>query len=363
MSLAQLKTDIKAVFNDLTGKTANVKGDEVATAIWGNPNTWNSGAVKECGDADYSILDGDGYDTFIFRDISANRSLNYPTLLANLGRKIKAILVSTTETLTLDVAPATDWAAANVVTGQTSAATCVVVAKLTALTYKVKSRSGVYTLGEIIGVTGVAAKLADQGATKPTLAHDSYKITQVHEVNGGVHDKMNGYASDIDITEWGGWWELTGTATEWRGITDGNSTIYQTESNATINLTNTSSIWEDVITIANVPPGIYILESNIEHYHLSTNVVDYISLYAGIGVTTGDVTPSIVTETAYLTTAGDYIDGFFASQKPSKNKHSLEATTTLRLKTKYVSDEAATTHQAFALNTTEITYIRARRVA
>ena len=173
MSLAQLKIDIKAVFNDLTGKTANVKGDEVATAIWGNPNTWNSTAVKECGDADYTILDDDGYDTFLFRDISANRNLNMPTLSANQGRKIKGILVSTTETLTTDVDPATNWAAGDIITGQTSTATCICVAKLGVKSWKVKSRVGTYTLGEIIGVTGVAAKLADQGATTPTLAYDS----------------------------------------------------------------------------------------------------------------------------------------------------------------------------------------------
>lgn len=79
-----------------------------------------------------------------------------------------------TETLTLDVAPASDWEADDIITGQTSGKTCVVVAKLTALTYTVKDRSGTYTLGEIIGVTGTAAKLADQGAAHPTFAGSVY---------------------------------------------------------------------------------------------------------------------------------------------------------------------------------------------
>jgi len=79
-----------------------------------------------------------------------------------------------TETITLDVAPATDWAADDIITGQTSGKTCVVVAKVTALTYTVKDRSGTYTLGEIIGVTGTAAKLADQGAANPTFAGAVY---------------------------------------------------------------------------------------------------------------------------------------------------------------------------------------------
>jgi|GEM_PF-317020 len=79
-----------------------------------------------------------------------------------------------TETITLDVAPASDWEADDIITGQTSGKTCVVVAKVTALTYTVKDRSGTYTLGEIIGVTGTAAKLADQGAAHPTFAGSVY---------------------------------------------------------------------------------------------------------------------------------------------------------------------------------------------
>ena len=73
------------------------------------------------------------------------------------------------ELMTLDVAPATAWAVGDLITGQTSAKTCTVVHVLTTKTFIVKSRSGTYTLGEIVGVTGEAGKLADQGATKPTF--------------------------------------------------------------------------------------------------------------------------------------------------------------------------------------------------
>uniref|UniRef100_A0A6H1ZD19 Putative head-tail connector n=1 Tax=viral metagenome TaxID=1070528 RepID=A0A6H1ZD19_9ZZZZ len=79
-----------------------------------------------------------------------------------------------TETITLNVAPASDWEADDIITGQTSKTTCVCVAKLTALTYTVKDRSGTYTLDETIGVTGTAAKLADQGAAHPTFAGAVY---------------------------------------------------------------------------------------------------------------------------------------------------------------------------------------------
>jgi hypothetical protein len=74
------------------------------------------------------------------------------------------------ETITLDVAPETDWAAGDTITGQSSGATAEVVAKTSALVYHIKKHFGTFTLGEVIGVTGNAAKLADQGAAKPTFA-------------------------------------------------------------------------------------------------------------------------------------------------------------------------------------------------
>ena len=74
------------------------------------------------------------------------------------------------ETITLDVAPAVDWAGGDTITGQTSGATAVVVAKVSALVYKIKKHFGTFTLGEVVGVTGVADKLADQGEANPTFA-------------------------------------------------------------------------------------------------------------------------------------------------------------------------------------------------
>lgn len=74
------------------------------------------------------------------------------------------------ELMTLDVAPATAWAVGDLITGQTSLKTCTIVHVLATKTFIVKSRSGAFTLGEIVGVTGVAGKLADQGAAYPTFA-------------------------------------------------------------------------------------------------------------------------------------------------------------------------------------------------
>lgn len=76
--------------------------------------------------------------------------------------------INSNEYITLDVAPATDWAAGDVITGQISSKTSTVVQKISSLVYQIRNRSGAYTLGEIIGVTGTPAKLADQGEDYPT---------------------------------------------------------------------------------------------------------------------------------------------------------------------------------------------------
>lgn len=108
-----------------------------------------------------------GYDTTVILSAGTNAAG------ATLDVKIQEA-DGNTELLTLDVAPATDWEADDVITGQTSGTTCISVAKISALTYTVKNRSGLFTLGEIIGVTGVGAKLADQGAANPVFTLSLY---------------------------------------------------------------------------------------------------------------------------------------------------------------------------------------------
>jgi|GEM_PF-1340892 len=71
-----------------------------------------------------------------------------------------------TEVLTLDVAPATAWAVGATITGATSTKTCVIVAKITDLTYQISNRSGTFTLGEVLSDGTYAA---DQGAAHPTV--------------------------------------------------------------------------------------------------------------------------------------------------------------------------------------------------
>ena len=76
------------------------------------------------------------------------------------------------EVINLDVAPATDWAVGDTITGQTSGATAVVVVKINNFSYRIWKHFHTGTdfqLGEVVGVTGVPAKLADQGASRPTF--------------------------------------------------------------------------------------------------------------------------------------------------------------------------------------------------
>jgi len=115
---------------------------------------------------------GVGVDVLGFTPV-VTLAAGYNVAGATLDVKIQEADVNT-ETLTLDVAPATDWAADDIVTGQTSAKTCVVVAKVSALVYTVKDRSGTFTLDETIGVTGTAAKLANQGAANPVFSGSDY---------------------------------------------------------------------------------------------------------------------------------------------------------------------------------------------
>jgi hypothetical protein len=84
--------------------------------------------------------------------------------------KVYEALSQTSELMTLDVAPATAWAVGDLITGQTSTKTCVVVTVLTTKTFYVKDRTGAFTLDEIVGVTGVGGKLADQGVAHPTFS-------------------------------------------------------------------------------------------------------------------------------------------------------------------------------------------------
>jgi len=105
--------------------------------------------------------DVDAYEHFRGANISGTQALREAFFNATNGGRDYY--------LNLDVAPATDWVEDDVITGQTSGATCIVIAKISATQYEVKNNWGTWTLGEVVGVTGNASKLADQGTTRPTI--------------------------------------------------------------------------------------------------------------------------------------------------------------------------------------------------
>ena len=77
----------------------------------------------------------------------------------------------TTETLTLDTAPSTAWAAGDTITGATSEVTSTIVEAVTTKIFRIKDRSGDYTDGEVL-TNGTYT--ADQGDDYPTVTHGAY---------------------------------------------------------------------------------------------------------------------------------------------------------------------------------------------
>jgi len=125
------------------------------------------------------------------------------------------IVATGLETLVLDVAPASDWASGDIITGQTGGKTSVIIAKLTALTYTIRERSGAYTLGEIVGVTGVGAKLADQGAAHPTV---TAATDNVHKIYESLVDANTGNYPPTDVLETVPKWLEISATNRWKAF-------------------------------------------------------------------------------------------------------------------------------------------------
>lgn len=115
--------------------------------------------------------------------------------------------------LTLDVGPAVDWAAADTITGGTSAVTCTVVECLTNLTYVCKNISNAagFTLGEILSN---GANAADQGAAHPEwIAHATGRIVSNlgHEDGPGTwYSWLSTPSVRLDDGTTAGWYDLAG---------------------------------------------------------------------------------------------------------------------------------------------------------
>lgn len=117
-------------------------------------------------------------ETRIFEDASTGSICNIHTAanvldydLSDFILYVNSARMYSSELMTLDVSPAPASFAANAtVTGGTSAKTLKIVSCLTSTTYSVESRSGEFTLGEVLSD---GTNSADQGAAYPTFADNS----------------------------------------------------------------------------------------------------------------------------------------------------------------------------------------------
>jgi hypothetical protein len=101
--------------------------------------------------------------------------------IANSIIYVRSAMLVTEELMTLDVAPATAWVVGDTITGSSSAKTCVVIEKLTDLTYLVDNRTGTFEFGEVLSNGTVSA---DQGASYPTFKdHEYNELEKVYTLN------------------------------------------------------------------------------------------------------------------------------------------------------------------------------------
>lgn len=159
----------------------------------------------------------------------------------------KIIVATALETITLDVAPATPWAVGDLITGQTSSKTAYVVSQITSLTYFIRQRSGAFTLGEIVGVTGTAGKLADQGAAFPTITAGTDKVHKIYE-SLSAGNLANYPPTDVLVTV--PKWSEIGATNRWT-VFDGKVGS-QTSSATSMNYVFTPATRFDSIAILNM---------------------------------------------------------------------------------------------------------------
>ncbi len=124
--------------------------------------------------------------------VTQNYVLTDNTVLTAATKIIKGGSFSSNELLTLDVAPTpADFAAGATITGATSTQTCVVISKLTSTTYRVKNRTGAFTLGEVLSD---GTNSANQGAANPTFT-DAYTLTINGPFEAGLYQVFSGFAA------------------------------------------------------------------------------------------------------------------------------------------------------------------------
>ena len=112
-------------------------------------------------------------DTRLKKDLFVSRSSigQFSTVADTLDYALNSqiawianVVLRTEERLLLDVSPSTAWSVGDTITGASSTYTCEVVEYVSATEYKIKNRTGEFTLGEILSN---GTYTADQGAAYP----------------------------------------------------------------------------------------------------------------------------------------------------------------------------------------------------
>jgi hypothetical protein len=116
-------------------------------------------------------------------------------------------------------------------------------------------------------------------------------------------ETCNGYSTNVVLTEKGGWWMLISGKSDidWKGITDGKSTIYYVESETADTGLALDGTWDDVSVDGGANPmtlldGVYgkgILEAYGNQDGRDSSIVAYIDAYFGVGKTSGNNAPDI----------------------------------------------------------------------
>jgi hypothetical protein len=153
------------------------------------PYHWiDSELVAYCND----ILNTFCERTLVLKDSSTTSVCELYANSSNLDYSISSYILYifsakcvTSEILTLDTAPSTAWAADDTITGATSGTTCVVLEKLSGLTYLVEQRSGAFTLGEVLSN---GTYTADQSSTYPKMT--IYSCSNLRKVMTNQQDVM-----------------------------------------------------------------------------------------------------------------------------------------------------------------------------
>lgn len=142
--------------------------------------------------------------------------------------------------LTLNVAPATAWNVGDLITGQTSGLNAYVVRRKTGLIYDIRpdpyvaNKDRRFASGEIVGVTGVPEKLADQGLGYPIessqirgsaaisswevdnqnihniTVDNAYYLYSYRNVSASTHSNISIYDSTVKNSCWGAYFGIGG---------------------------------------------------------------------------------------------------------------------------------------------------------